>query len=122
MYFGVDLLGLNLHSTLAGLEAMTFVSGGKAVSSSPLEKIRLMGGNYVDCLELPPNLFKDPKRNTPHNFEHQLIGAKSTVNCCRAPDQDASSLYGQPASLSAENKRVTLNVAHHENGLFLSTL
>lgn len=105
-----------------GLEAMSFMSGGKAVSSSLLEKIRPMGGNFVDCIEQPHKLFKDPKRNIPHNFEHQLMGTQSTADCWRAPDQDATSLYGQPASLLAKNKRATPIGAHYENGLCSSSL
>lgn len=111
-----------IHSTLAGLETMSFMSGGKTVSSSPLEKICPTGRKFVDCLELPHNLFKDAKRNILHNFDHHLMEAQGAANCWRTPDQDVGSLYGQPASLSAENKRVALNGAHYENGLFSSSL
>ena len=104
---------------------MSFMSGGKAVASSPLEKIRPMGENLGDCLELSHSLFRDPKRKIPHNFERQLMGAESTTNCWGSPDQDIASLsklYGQPASLSGVAKKVTLNGAQYENGLFSSSL
>lgn len=100
-----------------GLEAMSFMSGGKAVSSSPLDKSRPMAGNFVDCLELPHNMFKEPTRNISHNSENHM-GSENTATSWRVPDQDIaalSKLYGQPASLSAEVRRASLNGGHYSS-------
>ncbi|XP_020261205.1 protein MEI2-like 4 isoform X2 [Asparagus officinalis] len=99
-----------------GLEAMSFISGGKPVSSSPLQKVLPVGGNFVNGLELQRNHFKDQTRNIPHNYQSHFVSA----NCWRAPDQEAASLsklYGQPASLSVGNKKVTVSEGFSENGL-----
>ncbi|KAJ6821141.1 protein MEI2-like 4 isoform X1 [Iris pallida] len=109
-----------------GLEAL--ISGSKAACSSPVEKLRAAGGNFVDYSKLPqPYLLKDPKTNI--NLEHTLMGtdifSTRSVTTWKAPYQDSASrstTYEQTAPLSMEDKSAGLNAIQHENGLISNSL
>ncbi|KAJ6798309.1 protein MEI2-like 4 isoform X1 [Iris pallida] len=109
-----------------GLE--TLLSGSKAACSSPVEKLRTAGGNFVDYSKLPQSyLLKGPTTNI--NIEHTLTGTESSstqsVTTRKAPYQDSASQstsYEQPAPLSMEVKSAGLNDIQHENGLISNSL
>lgn len=111
-----------------GIERMPLVSGSKPVSSSPREKLAQLGGNNVECLELPQAyVFKDQKAKI--GLEHHLRGTTSTTslsrNLWRSPNNDhvpQSSSYAQPASQLVERNKVNFNGRYYENGLFSSSL
>lgn len=102
----------------SGLEEMPLMPGGKSFSSSPLEKLYPMGGNYMNFLE-PPRTFLSKGQKARTSTGNNLSGAESasnlSVTCLGASNQDILSqanAFMQPAP----------NSFHYENSLFSSSL
>ncbi|XP_020246052.1 protein MEI2-like 4 isoform X3 [Asparagus officinalis] len=108
-------------------EGMSLMSGGKSVSSSPMEKLRPIGKSSVEGPKLLQQyLLKD--QMTKSGLEHHLVGAgkntSSSTISWRANSLDAglhSNLRVQPTSLVTEGNRVDMNGFQYENSLFSSS-
>lgn len=101
----------------SGLEEMS-LTGGKSFSSSPLEKLHSMGGNFTNFLESPRSfLSKGQKART--SAGNNFFGADSpsnlSVTCLGPSNQEI---------LSQANafKQLAPNSFHYENSLFSSSL
>ncbi|KAJ0988734.1 hypothetical protein J5N97_007090 [Dioscorea zingiberensis] len=107
-----------------GTGGMALMSGSKSVCSSPFEKIRSMGSNSVECLELAkPYFFKDQK--TKIGLDHHFVGLESisgkSLTSWKATENSRpqSGLYAEPKTGSLEGSKLDF---HRENGLFSSSL
>ncbi|XP_020699852.1 protein MEI2-like 4 isoform X1 [Dendrobium catenatum] len=102
----------------SGREEMSLMPGGKSFSSSPLEKLHPMGGNYMNFLE-PPRTFLSKGQKARTSAGNNLLGAESpsnlSVTCLGASNPEIFSQenpFMQPAP----------NGFHYENSLFSSSL
>ncbi|KAL0905161.1 hypothetical protein M5K25_027345 [Dendrobium thyrsiflorum] len=102
----------------SGREEMSLMPGGKSFSSSPLEKLHPMGGNYMNFLE-PPRTFLSKGQKARTSAGNNLLGAESpsnlSVTSLGASNQEIFSqanAFMQPAPKGF----------HYENSLFSSSL